>query len=226
MVLGIRGIFLVLFVALVSTILSGFSLPFIALVFLFNKKAAFFLGDFVSKIWALLIAKFLKIILKVDYQVTGLKNLPNQACIVACKHQSMFETIIMHLIFNRPSYIYKKELLKMPFYGWFLRFTSSITVDRKGAARAIKKLNNDAKNALNNGHNVIIFPQGTRTTINQSTQEVPYKPGIYLMYKSCKTPVIPCVLNSIFSSLMNSLHHSNFMNTKLKVLRSNAFLKL
>jgi 1-acyl-sn-glycerol-3-phosphate acyltransferase len=150
-----------------------------------------------AKVWAQLSLWVLEKMCGIKYEIRGLENLPKEnGFIVACKHQSMWETIVMHLIFNRPVYSWKKELLKIPFYGWFLRVMSGITIDRKGGAKALKTLLADAKRHLEQKQNIILFPQGTRTPVGASTKDYPYQIGIVAIYHHLQAPVVPAALNS------------------------------
>ena len=154
------------------------------------------IADHGAKTWARFSLWMLKKLCGVDYKVLGLDKIPQEACVIACKHQSMWETIVMHLVMNRPVYAYKKELLKIPFYGWYLTIMSGITVDRKGGAGALKSLIKQGKKYLGNGQNIVIFPQGTRTPIGASVKDYPYQSGIAALYLSCNVKVVPAALNS------------------------------
>lgn len=146
--------------------------------------------------WSRFVAYVLKKVCKIDYEVRGLENLPKEGgFIVACEHQSMWETMIMHLIFKHPVYAYKKELLKIPFYGWFLGKMSGIAIDRKGGAKALKDLIKDSKKYLEDDRKVIIFPQGTRVPFGKN-KDYPYQPGITALYSQLNFPIIPASLNS------------------------------
>ena len=133
---------------------------------------------------------------KIDYKIIGKKNILKEPCIYACKHQSMWETVVMHLIIDRPVYAYKKELELIPFYGWFVKFMSGIKVDRKGGVRSLKSVINQAKNYLAKGQSVVIFPQGTRVPIGGLIDKYPYQSGITALYNSCDVKVVPVALNS------------------------------
>lgn len=155
------------------------------------------LADRGAKKWARISIWVLDKLCGIKYEVRGLENLPKESgFIVACKHQSMWETIIMHIIFDRPVYSWKKELLKIPFYGWFLRMMSGITIDRKGGAKALKSLLSEAKKYVNHKQNVILFPQGTRTPSGASTADYPYQVGIVAIYHHLQVDVVPAALNS------------------------------
>jgi 1-acyl-sn-glycerol-3-phosphate acyltransferase len=154
------------------------------------------LADYGAKIWSFCLVFFLKKICQVDYQIIGLEKLPQESCIIACKHQSMWETAIMHLILERPVYAYKKELLKIPFYGWFVQIMSGISVDRNGGAKSLKDLIKQSKKYLNNNQKIVIFPQGTRVPISSNIDQYPYQSGIAALYINCKSKVVPVALNS------------------------------
>lgn len=84
----------------------------------------------------------------------------------------------------------------MPFYGWYLTLMSVIKIDRKGGASALKSLIKQSKTFLAQGHNIVLFPQGTRTPIGASTKDYPYQSGIAALYLSCGVKVVPMALNS------------------------------
>ncbi|MFZ9469793.1 MAG: lysophospholipid acyltransferase family protein, partial [Rickettsiales bacterium] len=122
----------------------GAIIPIIFLLpaFIFKSKK---IGDYGAKIWSQFSFYVLKKLCKIEYKIIGQENILNEPCIYACKHQSMWETVVMHLILNRPVYAYKKELEKIPFYGWFLKFMSGIGVDRKGGMKSLKNVISQAK---------------------------------------------------------------------------------
>ncbi len=146
--------------------------------------------------WAVGSLWMLKKLCGVDHEVRGLDKLPKEACIVACKHQSMWETIVMHTVFNRPVYAYKKELEKIPFYGWYLKVMSGIKVDRKGGASALKNLVKQTKFYIGEGQTVVLFPQGTRVPVGASAKDYPYQAGVTALYLACGVKVVPAALNS------------------------------
>ena len=150
-----------------------------------------------AKTWSKVAFWILYKICKVNYEVRGLENLPkNESFIIACKHQSMWETVVMNLIFKRPAYVFKKELLKIPLYGWYVKRMSGIILDRKGGVRALKDLLSQSKKYLDNNQIVIIFPQGTRVPVGASSKDYPYQVGIAAIYDYTKKIIVPAALNS------------------------------
>lgn len=154
------------------------------------------IADIGAKIWSLFSLWMLKKLCKIDFKVIDGHNILSEPCIYACKHQSMWETIVMHLLINRPVYAYKKELEAIPFYGWYLKFMSGISVDRKGGIKSLKAVVNQAKFYLNNRQSIVIFPQGTRVPVGEGVDKYPYQSGITALYNSCSVKVVPVALNS------------------------------
>ncbi len=154
------------------------------------------LADHGAKVWSIVAMWTLKTMCGIDYKVLGLKNLPKGNFIVACKHQSMWETIVMNLVFHRPAYCYKKELLKIPFYGWYIKIMTGIRVDRNGGASALRSMVKQTKYYLDKKRNIIIFPQGTRVPVGATVEKYPYQAGIAALYLACNVPVVPAALNS------------------------------
>lgn len=158
------------------------------------KKENF--ADICAKKWSITIVWLLKNICGINYKIIGSENIPNEPCIIACKHQSMWETIVFHLICKYPVYIYKKELMKVPLYGWYISKMSGVKIDREGKASALKDMIKQVKNYLHKGQNVIIFPQGTRTPPHSTVKEFPYQIGVAALYMNSHAKIVPANLNS------------------------------
>lgn len=84
----------------------------------------------------------------------------------------------------------------MPFYGWFVKRMTGAQVDRQGGASALKNLIKQTREILRQGHNIVIFPQGTRIPARASVEKYPYQVGIAALYLACDVPVVPAALNS------------------------------
>ncbi len=184
-----------------SFIKNIFFLLICAPITIFLSIFAFFLRFseqklvFVYKTWARGVLLLIKYIYKIDYKINGLENIPNGSCVIASKHESMWETIIFLILLDKVSYILKSELLKIPFYGWHLKAMNMIPVDRYGGIKAMKKMLLDSKDKLNKGYKIVIFPQGTRVPIGGNTDDYPYHFGFISLYKE-GFDVIPVSLNS------------------------------
>lgn len=136
----------------------------------------------------------LKLICRIKIEVHGKSNFPKGPCIIACKHQSALETGFFQQYLKFPVYVIKRELLNVPFYGWFLKQMGMIPIDRNGGISALKNLLRDCEVNLRQNRSIIIFPEGTRIKVFESAE---YHSGIVAIRKKfIDTPIIPIALNS------------------------------
>ena len=156
----------------------------------------------------------LKWICGIKLNVEGKENLPHtKGYIVASKHQSAMETNIFHNLIPDAFYVFKKELLWIPFAGLYGLKTGCLPIDRKGGGTALRKMFIGAQKRFKNGQNMVIFPEGTRT---KPGEEKPYAPGIALMYEYCNVPVIPVALNTGYCWPKNSfLRHPGTVTVRI-----------
>lgn len=145
------------------------------------------------KIWMTCTMTSLKYVAGVKMEYRGLENLPAGPAIIVSKHLSAWETGIFLMIVNDATYVLKKELLSIPLYGWILKKSKMIAIDRDGGGSSLKKLVNESLAALDDGRKVVIFPEGTRAVVGD---KLPYHPGVAAVYKRTQAPVIPVALNS------------------------------
>jgi 1-acyl-sn-glycerol-3-phosphate acyltransferase len=113
--------------------------------------------------------------------------------LVAAKHQSAFETLILQYQLGDPAIILKRELLAIPIFGWALRRLGHIGVDRSGDLEGARQLLAAAKKAHQEGRPVLIFPEGSRRQVNAPPD---YKSGVELLYAVLKAPCVPVAVNS------------------------------
>jgi len=138
-----------------------------------------------------------KYIMGLRYEVRGAQYLPkDNKYIIAAKHQSAYETLKLHHLFGDPTIVLKKELLGIPLFGTFLNKLDVIAIDRTNKEASINSIIEGAKRMGDNGRPIVIFPQGTRVGVNETTDQKPYKGGIVKMYKATDLPIIPLALNS------------------------------
>ncbi len=135
------------------------------------------------------------IFLSVKIEIKGKENIPeNSNFLIASLHQSLFETFFLQVVFNSPIFILKKELLRIPIFGWHLKKIGSISIDRNkiskenlGFYEKIIDVTKRTKRPL------IIFPQATRTEINDRQ---PFKKGVSKIYEKLSFICVPVALNS------------------------------
>ena len=118
---------------------------------------------------------------------------PEGACLVACKHQSMFETLEIILMLDEPAIVLKRELADIPLWGWVTRRYGVIPVDRKGGAAALRRMMRAAEAAIAEGRAIVIFPEGTRVPPGETP---PLQPGFAGLYRALKLPVVPVAVDS------------------------------
>jgi 1-acyl-sn-glycerol-3-phosphate acyltransferase len=136
-------------------------------------------------------------ILGIRNRITGWENLPTgetAAAILLVKHQSLWETFTMIAIMPHPlAYVFKKELLRIPFFGWAIGSLDMIHIDRKQGAQAFSKVVEQGRRLLAKGTWVIMFPEGTRTA--RGGQGV-YKTGGTRLAIETGAPVVPVAVTS------------------------------
>lgn len=138
-----------------------------------------------------------KYVLGLDYKIEGWEHVPkNGAFLIAAKHQSAYETLKLHRLFDDPAIILKKELLNIPLWGRFLSRIDPIAIDRRKGRQATQQVIEEAKRVQKQGRPMVIFPQGTRVRIDQSVADKPYKIGVARMQEATGLPIIPLALNS------------------------------
>ena len=137
------------------------------------------------------------------FEFRGVENVPqDRGYIMAAKHQSSWETYATLLFLNNPSYILKRELMFIPFFGWLATKGDVIPVNRGKQREALKAMNKEAKRQIGDNRQIVIYPEGTRKT---AFAEPAYKYGITHMYQDIEVPVLPAALNSGIFWPRNSL---------------------
>jgi 1-acyl-sn-glycerol-3-phosphate acyltransferase len=145
-------------------------------------------------IWARVVMFLARHVLGIRYRVEGLENLPaDGSAIVMSKHQSAWETIAYQLIFPPLSFVLKKELLRIPFFGWGLAMISPIAIDRDAGREALKDIEDQGNDRLAKGFWVLIFPEGTRVKPGETGK---YNIGGAWLAAKTGVPVIPVAHNA------------------------------
>lgn len=149
----------------------------------------------VGRWWGAVLVHAARILCGITYRVEGLENLPDGPYIVAVKHQSAWETLFLPMILHEAAFVLKKELVSIPFVGWYMKRGEMISIDRSAGASALKLLLRQTERAVSKGRPVIIFPEGTRTQPGVAGE---YHPGVAAIYSRLgdRAPVLPVALNS------------------------------
>ncbi len=129
-----------------------------------------------------------------DYEVTGLEHLPREgAAIVMAKHQSTWETLAIQRFIPPQVWVLKRELMRIPFFGWGMAMMHPIAIDRAAGKKSIDQLITQGTDRLNRGLWVVIFPEGTRIPPGKPSR---YKAGGAALAVKSQYPVIPVAHNS------------------------------
>ena len=138
-----------------------------------------------------------RILTGIEVRITGMENLPTgktSPAILLVKHQSTYETFLMPAIMPHPlAYVFKKELIYIPFFGWAIGSMDMIHIDRSLRAQAFNKVVEQGKRLLARGVWVIMFPEGTRIPRGQKGV---YKIGGTRLAVETGAPVIPIAVTS------------------------------
>jgi 1-acyl-sn-glycerol-3-phosphate acyltransferase len=145
------------------------------------------------RIWAQVLIWGMRVIGGVKLEVRGLHNIPPGACLIAAKHQSMFDVVPAFAYMPDALFVMKKELMRIPVFGWHNAKDGTIVVDRAGAANAMRKLIADTRDRFKEPRQLLIFPEGTRRAPGA---EPAYKPGVAGMYRELETPCVPIATNT------------------------------
>ena len=179
----LRSALFVLWFAAVTTILSLIFLP----VLLLPRGTTVWL----ARIWSRATFWGLKLFAGIGFEIRG--RPPQGPVLVASKHMSMWDTLALYLALDSPAIVLKRELLRIPFYGWFLWKAAAIPIDRGAGAAALRRMRRAAQAVLAEGRPILIFPEGTRKKPGAPPD---YKPGVAGLYGMLDVACVPVALNS------------------------------
>jgi 1-acyl-sn-glycerol-3-phosphate acyltransferase len=178
------------------------SLLFVALFYIWSTAAALAMTPMLLgpaswmlrafDLWARGIIVLLRIC-DIRVEVRGRQHMPKGPALIAPKHQCMFDVFAQFAILPTSCFVTKKELMGIPWFGWYARKARMIEVDRSAGATALKTMVREAKQRFAEGRQVVIFPEGTRTAPGAAPD---YKPGIAALYREIDVPVHPVATNA------------------------------
>lgn len=153
----------------------------------FYKRYAFISSWCQGVMW------LLKRLCSLNYEVRGLDHLPEAPAIIFSNHQSTWETIAFLLIFPPQCWVLKRELLRIPLFGWSVALLDPIAINRKKRKNAMSQVVELGKARLDTGRWVVIFPEGTRVAPHE---KIPYKKGGAVLAANSGYPVVPVAHNA------------------------------
>jgi len=138
--------------------------------------------------WARLMVIAVRFLCGIHYRVIGTENIPESPCIILAKHQSAWETLAFQAIFPPHVWVLKRELLRVPFFGWGLAMLSPIAIDRGSRTRALRQTVEQGRERLREGFFIMIFPEGTRVAPGERGA---YQPGGAWLAAKTGVPILP-----------------------------------
>lgn len=144
-------------------------------------------------LWGRMVIFLARWVLGIRHRVIGLEHLPKEPAVVLSKHQSAWETIAFQQIFPPISFVLKKSLLHIPFFGWGLTAFSPIAIDRGAGRQALKQIEVQGKERLGQGFWVLVFPEGTRVSPGEAGN---YQIGGPWLAAKAGVPVVPVAHNA------------------------------
>lgn len=143
--------------------------------------------------WVPLTLWFVRHLLGIRYRVLGEEHIPKTPCIILSKHQSAWETIALQAIFPRVCFVLKRELLRLPFFGWGLARIPCIAIDRAAGKEALNQILDQGRKRLAEGFSIVVFPEGTRVAPGARKR---YKPGGAWLAQQVGLPIVPVAHNA------------------------------
>jgi 1-acyl-sn-glycerol-3-phosphate acyltransferase len=143
--------------------------------------------------WCRTNAKMIRAILRIDWRIEGMENLPQRPAVILAKHQSALETILFPTVFPPQSFVLKRELHWLPFFGWGLAMLPMIAIDRSRGSDALTQVKLEGARRLAEGWWVTVYPEGTRMAIGQKRR---YKLGGAALAANAGAPIVPIALNT------------------------------
>jgi len=143
--------------------------------------------------WARFNLWSLRTVCGLDYTVEGTGNIPEEHCILFWKHQSVFEIMASAVIFGRQTWVAKRELLWIPFFGWGFALLKPIAINRGAGRTAVRQVISQGAERLREGLSVVIFPEGTRVLPGQTRRY-----GVSGAALACRSgrPLLPVAHNA------------------------------
>lgn len=183
--LYLRATLFYLGISLVTLLTVLFSPPFLLMPY---RWRYFYLTR-----WGVFAIWWLRLTCRLDFRVEGAENIPDGTAIILAKHQSGWETIVMQQIFPPQTWVLKRELFWVPFFGWGLAMMRPVAIDRAGGKKALKQVISQGTERLKNGLWMVIFPEGTRTSPGERAR---YAIGGAMLAEKSGYPVVPVCHNA------------------------------
>ena len=147
----------------------------------------------VFRFWAHGVIGMMRVCCDIRVELRGREHVPTGRSLVAAKHQCMFDVFAQFIWLRDSCIVMRKELMRIPFFGWYAAKTGMIVLDREGGSAALRMLVRDARERLSEPRELLIFPEGTRGEPGVAGQ---YQPGVAGLYRDLGLPTCPVATNS------------------------------
>ena len=146
------------------------------------------------RFWSQSVNLLLRVICGIRVEVRGREHIPAGDALIASKHQTMFDVFVQFGVLRGSLFVFKKELLIIPIFGWIALRIGSIVVDREGQSAALRDMVRRAREQFRLGdRQLVIFPEGTRKAPGAAPD---YKPGVAGLYRELEVPLHPVATNA------------------------------
>jgi len=145
------------------------------------------------RVWSWVVMGLLWLICGVKVELRGAQHIPTGVALIAPKHHCMLDVFAQFAWLPDSCFVTKKELMWIPFFGWYAAKGRMIVIDRAGHAKTLRKMIVDAKDRFAEGRQLVIFPEGHRSEPGVAGD---YKPGIAALYRELNVPVYPVATNA------------------------------
>lgn len=175
---------------LFALVFYGLSVPFVLAVPLAALGGQHAMIRY-AQAWSRLGLRCARVLLGIRYRVEGPR--PAGPVLYAAKHQSMYETLALTVELDGPAVVLKRELRRIPLWGWATAVYGAIVADRDASAAALRSMMREAKAAAAAGRSVLIYPEGTRVAPGE---QPPLQSGFAGLYRAVGLPVVPVAVDS------------------------------
>jgi len=183
----VRTLVFYLLLALMTVVWSSFGM-LVGLLLPFNLRYRL-----INQAWAYQAIWLARWVAGVNYELIGKENIPQQPCVILAKHQSTWETFYFSALFAPLSQVIKRELMRVPFWGWSMALLKPIAINRGNPKAALKQLATLGDERLKAGLWVLIFPEGTRVPYGQMGK---FSRGGAALAVNAGLPVLPIAHNA------------------------------
>jgi 1-acyl-sn-glycerol-3-phosphate acyltransferase len=145
------------------------------------------------RLWARVNLVLLRAVVGLKVEIRGREHIPAGPLLVASKHQSALETFALIPLFADPTFVLKRELMRVPFFGWYAARTGMIPIERGAGSVTMRRMAEAARREAAAGRQIVIFPEGTRRYPGAAPA---YKFGIAHLYAELGLPLLPIALDT------------------------------